>query len=285
MAINEHERIVNLDETGFGIIHEFRPRAYTPPHWHRALELVYFIRGTVTCKFRNGEIHGEPGQMCIINSHDVHDTRCSRDARYLVVHILPSAMCRYVANFDMLYFSLAHDPEDREKARAYEKLRSNLEAICHQHSQAPEANRLEQHVWLFEAADILVKYFSTPLAIEETELNRNDMNRLEPVLEHIQLHHEEELPLDWAADTMGLNREYFCRLFKKNMGISYLQYLNQVRAAAVCRELELSDDPIGEIGLRHGFTDSKRMNQYFRELYGCTPSEKRKFFREMKVEI
>ena len=285
MAISEHERIVNLDETGFGIIHEFHPRAYTPAHWHRAAELVYFIRGSVNCKFQNGMIHGEPGQMCIINSHDVHETRCSRDAQYLVVHILPSAMCRYVANFDMLHFSLAHDPEDREKARAFEKLRSNLEAICHQHSQAPEANQLEQHVWLFEIADILVKHFSTPLAIEETQLQRSDMNRLEPVLEHIQLHHEQELPLDWAAETMGLNREYFCRLFKKNMGISYLQYLNQVRAAAVCKDLEVSDDPIGEIGQRHGFTDSKMMNQYFRDLYGCTPSEKRKFFREMKVEI
>lgn len=285
MNIHEQERIVKLDETGFGIIHEFRPRTYTPAHWHRAVELVLFIRGEVSCKFSHGMIHGEPGQMCIINSHDVHETRCSRDAQYLVVHILPSMMCRYVANFDMLHFSLAHDPADREKARAYEKLRCNLEAICHQHSQAPDANQLEQHVWLFESADILVKYFSTPLAIEETELSRSDMNRLEPVLEHIQLHHEQALPLDWAADTMGLNREYFCRLFKKNMGIPYLQYLNQVRAVAVCRELEVSDDPIGEIGQRHGFTDSKMMNRYFRDLYGCTPTEKRKFFREMKVEI
>ena len=285
MHYNDHERIVNLDETGFGIIHEVRPRAYTPAHWHRAVELVYFVQGQVICKFSHGTIHGEPGQMYIINSHDVHETRCSRDAKYLVVHILPSAMCRFCANFDMLHFSLTHDPEDAEKAEAYERLRLDLESIYRQHCADPDANQLEQHVWLFDAAAILVKHFSTPLAIEETELIRSDMNRLEPVLEHVQLHHDEELPLDWAADTMGLNREYFCRLFKKNMGISYLQYLNQVRAAAVCKELEVSDDPIGEIGQRHGFTDSKMMNQYFRDLYGCTPSEKRKFFREMKVEI
>ena len=283
MNNNDNERIVNLDETGFGIIHEIRPRPYTPAHWHRAVELVYFVQGQVTCKFNHGTIHGEPGQMHIINSHEVHETRCSRDAKYLVVHILPSAMCRYVANFDMLHFSLAHDPEDAEKAAAYESLRGHLEEIYRQHCN-PASCRLEQHARLFAAAAILVRHFSTPLAIEETELIRSDMNRLEPVLEHVQLHHDEELPLDWAADTMGLNREYFCRLFKKNMGISYLQYLNQVRAAAVCKDLEVSDDPIGEIAQRHGFTDSKMMNQYFRELYGCTPSEKRKFFREMKVE-
>lgn len=285
MQYNYHERIVKLDETGFGIIHESNPRPYTPAHWHRAVELVYFVQGRVTCKFIHGTIHGEPGQMYLINSHDVHETRCTQDAKYLVVHILPSAMCRYVANFDMLHFSLCFDPGDGEKAAAYDKLRGHMEQIYEQSCENPAAFQLEQHARLFDAAAILVKHFSTPLAIEETELYRSDMNRLEPVLEHIRLHHDEELTLDWAADTVGVAKEYFCRLFKKNMGISYLQYLNQVRAAAVCRELEVSEDPIGEIGQRNGFTDAKMMNQYFRELYGCTPSEKRKFFREKRVEI
>ena len=83
---------------------------------------------------------------------------------------------------------------------------------------------------------------------------------------------------------MGLNKEYFCRLFKRNMGVSYLQYLYQVRATAVCRELEISDDPISEIAERHGFRDPKMLSQHFKEIYGCTPSEKRKFFREVSLE-
>ena len=92
------------------------------------------------------------------------------------------------------------------------------------------------------------------------------------------------LTLDDAAGSLGLNKEYFCRLFKKNMGVSYLQYVYQVRTTAFCRELETSDDPIGEIAERHGFRDPKMLTQYFREIYGCTPSEKRKFFREVNLE-
>ena len=41
---------------------------------------------------------------------------------------------------------------------------------------------------------------------------------------------------------------------------------------------------IGEIAERHGFRDPKMLNQYFREIYGCTPSEKRKFFREVTID-
>ena len=95
---------------------------------------------------------------------------------------------------------------------------------------------------------------------------------------------EENIQRIVSAVAARKDKEYFCRLFKKNMGVSYLQYVYQVRTTAVCRELESSEDPIGEIAERHGFRDPKMLNQYFKEIYGCTPSEKRKFFREVTLE-
>ncbi len=276
-----HEQLTDLDETGFGVIYEEKPSSYMPPHWHQAVELLLFVRGRVTCKFSHSTFQAQPGDVYLINSHDVHETRCTRNAKYLCVHILPSAMCRYVPNFDQLNFSLKFDPDHPVLSQAYEELKLNLEQILLLKESGEEASELEMRARLFGLAAILVKHFSRPMALEETKLLRSDMTRLEPLLQFTQLHHAEELSLEDAANSMGLNKEYFCRLFKKNMGVSYLTYLNQIRATAVCRELETSEDPIGEIGERHGFTNPKMMNQYFRELYGCTPSEKRKAFREM----
>ena len=271
--------MTNLDDSGFGVIHVEKASPYMPPHWHQAVELLLFARGKVTCKFSHSTFHAGPGDLFLINSHDIHETRCTRNARYLCVHILPSAMCRYVPNFDQLNFSLKFDPDDPVKSGALQQMREHMEMILALRRE--EGSQLEIHSRLFAIASILVKYFSQPLAVEETKLQRSDMSRLEPLLEYTRVHHHEELTLDGAANSMGLNKEYFCRLFKKNMGVSYLTYVNQVRATAVCRELESSDDSIGEIGERHGFTNPKMLNQYFRELYGCTPSEKRKAFREM----
>lgn len=276
-----HEQLTDLDDTGFGVIYEQKPSTYMPPHWHQAVELLLLVKGKVTCKFSHSTFQGQPGDLYLINSHDVHETRCTRGAKYLCIHILPSAMLRYVPNFDQLSFSLKFDPDDPVKSEALTQLRGHMEEILRQKEEEQEYSKLEMHARLFGMASILVKHFAQPLALEETKLQRSDMTRLEPLLQYTQVHHGEELSLEWAADSMGLNKEYFCRLFKKNMGVSYLTYLNQIRATAVCRELETSEDPIGEIGERHGFTNPKMMNQYFRELYGCTPSEKRKAFREM----
>lgn len=280
----QHRLLTNLDETGFGVKYENNLSSYTPPHWHNAVELLLFVKGKVTCNFENASRHFKPGDIYIINSHEVHETKCSRDAVYLVVHIEPNQMCHYVPTFDQMSFSLTFDAEDQARAMAYEQLRMHLQEILRQTEETNIAYKLERQARLFAVAALLVKYFSQPLAVEETKLQRSDMTRLEPILDYVQLHHEEELPLEEAANAMGLNKEYFCRLFKKNMGVSYLQYVYQVRTTAVCRELETTDDPIGEIAERHGFRDPKMLNQYFREIYGCTPSEKRKFFREVTID-
>lgn len=280
----QHKLIADLDQTGFGIKYENRLSAYTPPHWHQAIELLLFVKGTVTCKFEHSTLRAKPGDLYLINSHEVHETKCSRDAVYLCVHILPSRMCQFVPDFDQLHFSLAFDSSDTEKAEAYLGLRSHMEQILQYVRETPQTHKLEQQACLFSAAALLVQHFSKAMPLEERNLHRSDMTRLEPILEYTQLHHSEELTLDGASNAMGLNKEYFCRLFKKNMGVSYLQYLYQVRATAVCRELEICDDPIGEIAERHGFRDPKMLSQYFKDIYGCTPSEKRKFFREVSLE-
>lgn len=279
----QHKLLTDLDETGFGIKYETNLSAYTPPHWHQAMELLLFVKGRVTCNFNNATLHAKAGDLYLINSHEVHATRCTRDAVYLCVHIQPSLMCRYVPDFDQLTFSLTFDPEDREKAAAYEQLRSHMQQILRFMEDPSSYGRLACNARLFDLTAILVQHFSQPLALEETKLQRSDMVRLEPILEYTQLHHGEDLSLDGAAKAMGLNKEYFCRLFKKNMGVSFLQYLYQVRTTAVCRELETSEDPIGEIAQRHGFRDPKMLGQHFKEIYGCTPSEKRKFFREVSL--
>ena len=281
----QHRILTTMDETGFGVKYENKLSAYMPPHWHKEVELLMFVKGRVHCIFENAELQFKKGDLAIINSHEVHETKCSRNAVYLVIHIDPSVMCRYVPTFDQLHFSLAHGPEDQEKAEAFSQIRGHMrEVLKLTEDETDSAAKLGRQARLFAIAYILVRHFAQPLAVEESRLQRSDMTRLEPLLDYIQLHHGEELPLDDAVKYMGLNKEYFCRLFKKNMGVSYLQYVYQIRTTAVCRELETTDDPIGEIAERHGFRDPKMLNQYFREIYGCTPSEKRKFFREVTID-
>ena len=99
------------------------------------------------------------------------------------------------------------------------------------------------------------------------------MERLDQICTYVEHHYMEEISLQDAADELGLNREYFCRFFKQNTGISFIRYVNQVRINHIYQELLHSDEGIQEITERHGFYNQKLFYRMFKERYDCSPRQ------------
>lgn len=271
-----HEHLSDLDENGFGVLYLTTSNAHMPPHWHRAIELLYILSGTASIRSDGHTDQLKAGDLYLTDSYQIHESWCSADISYLCVHILPTQMCKYVPNFDELRFSLQHSADDLEKTAAFSTLTAHMMELMLLHEERPEGHLLRGYSLLYDIVLLLLRHFSQPLVAEEHSRLRSDIARLEPLLDFMELHHSEDLSLEQAASEMGLTKEYFCRLFKKNMGTSFLRYLNQIRVSAVCRELGTSDTPISELAEQHGFHNVKLFNQMFRKTYGCTPSEMRK---------
>ena len=112
----QHRVLTNMDSSGFGVRLDNRLSSYIPPHWHREAELLLFIEGRVICNIESTSLHFKRGDLFFINSLQVHETRCSREAEYLVVHIAPEQMCLFMPTFDQLSFRLSFQPEEQDKA-------------------------------------------------------------------------------------------------------------------------------------------------------------------------
>ena len=56
------------------------------------------------------------------------------------------------------------------------------------------------------------------------------------------------------------------------MGMSFLEYLSEVRLAHIYYDLVYTELPVAELMAKNGFTNQKLFNQLFKQLYGCTPS-------------
>ena len=68
MQSYQHRILTDIDETGFGIKYENNLSAYIPPHWHKAVELLMFVKGKVTCNFENAKLQFKKNDIAIINS-------------------------------------------------------------------------------------------------------------------------------------------------------------------------------------------------------------------------
>lgn len=65
-------------------------------------------------------------------------------------------------------------------------------------------------------------------------------------------------------------------MFKKCMGVTFLEYINLVRIDHIHDELLVTDDSITDILERNGFTNYKVFSRMFKVQFGMTPRELRR---------
>jgi AraC-like DNA-binding protein len=100
--------------------------------------------------------------------------------------------------------------------------------------------------------------------------------RLKDVLRYVAKNYQEPIALKEAADIASLNQDYFCRMFKKCMGVTFLEYVNQIRINHIHEELLATEDSITDILEHNGFTNYKVFSRMFKAQFGMTPRKLRK---------
>ncbi len=83
------------------------------------------------------------------------------------------------------------------------------------------------------------------------------------------------LGIDYMAERLNINGVYFSQLFKKDMGISFIEYLNRVRLANAQRLLKETNLKIKDIAKETGYADSHYFGIWFKDKTGLTPSQYR----------
>ncbi|MGP4041509.1 response regulator transcription factor [Gracilibacillus sp. D59] len=86
---------------------------------------------------------------------------------------------------------------------------------------------------------------------------------------------EKKLSLDEVAEYLYLNASYFSRLFKKEMQITFVEYVKQRKVERAKELLELTNDSVGHICEQLGYDNQSYFIKIFKKLEGCTPLEYR----------
>lgn len=122
--------------------------------------------------------------------------------------------------------------------------------------------------------------------INIVERNRKGLvsKSIKEVIAYIDKHYMKEISLEYLEKIFFMEFSYLSKLFKKETGKSYLQYLTEKR---IQKAKELMGDPsltIYEISARVSYTDSKYFSQLFKKIEGVTPKEYRMSLLEQQKE-
>ncbi|MFC0212983.1 helix-turn-helix domain-containing protein [Paenibacillus chartarius] len=104
---------------------------------------------------------------------------------------------------------------------------------------------------------------------------------LDEVIHYIKSKYTQNLTVQDVADYFFLSASHFQRLFKKSTGLSFTQYLQNVRIQKCCELLKSTDIPIYQIANQVGYQDMKFFHALFRKKTGVTPRQYRQNFQEL----
>lgn len=103
-------------------------------------------------------------------------------------------------------------------------------------------------------------------------------NRIAKTVLYIRKHLNEAIELEKLAEISCLSKDHFIRLFKKELGTTPLQYINQKKIEKAKLLLITEELAVKEIAFQLAFDDYSYFNRLFKKTTGVTPQEYRRLY-------
>ena len=249
----QHEIISTPQSTGISIAYETTPGGYFPLHWHEELEILYPLNGTAKIMIEGQNFDLLKKHMLVVESRKVHSTYTYDEvSMFVCIHISRKHMRQYFPEIDLYQIHCTPEDAAEDKFPVYRASCELLEALTRLYMEEPITYRMEAEGLVLQILSRLIRFFSVREVQPALTDNSLAMERIRDVITYVE------------------------KNFKRNMGMTFLNYLNEVRLAHTYDDLLNTNAPISEIMEANGFTNQKLFNSSFKALYGCTPSAIRK---------
>ena len=265
--------------------HSSQKGVFVKHHWHEEVELLYFSGGKFRLEINMESFPIQSECFYFINPGELHSIMAEtshrhwEDAIVFSPGILSFDSCdeaqihliNPVLN-DRLLFPRCITPEQP----AFIPVRNAFLDICQSFGQAPLEEPARQ---LYTKASLLqiLATLSTHGLFTPTEKNMDKrVEDIKTALTYIKDNYQEKIYISHLAEQVSLNEQYFSRLFKKVIGHSPMEYINEYRVKQARRLLEKTDLLVTEICLECGYSNLGNFLREFRKYTGTTPLQYRK---------
>jgi AraC-like DNA-binding protein len=137
----------------------------------------------------------------------------------------------------------------------------------------------------YQLMALLYLWFSNPwfASPEEAKSGLTAKYQIEQALQIMNETLNKPININGLAAQVGLGEEYFIRLFKKEIGISPLQYFNRIRISAAAARIINTTLTIEKIAGSFGFESPYYFSRVFKQITGYTPSHYRHIFASPNI--
>lgn len=271
------------------------PNGVVPAHWHKELECIVVLSGSMNYYVNNNTYTLHPGDGIIVNTNRLHlcgpltenhtshldnmtldDTN---DAHYAVLLLHPDTL-RFNHKMENKYINpLLFDNNSevfylKQDVPWQKEVSTVILDIFHAVIDKTPCFELIAQSKFFHMWSIL---YQNTIAKNGYEVAETDpMSPLKTMISYIQNNYQGKVTLNDVAEAGMMCQSKCCRLFRDALKQSPIEYLQNYRIGKGIYLLDHTDLSITEIALECGFHGASYFTETFRKINGITPKEYRK---------
>ncbi len=247
-------------------------------HFHQDIEILYALDGVFKLEIGNREVILRKDDIYVINANKPHGI-LSLEEGLMVKLSVTYRLFSDVFVDQPLFFLCDSTSGETEK---YRKLRSSINRLLRFFLKNLGSRASLRYVALcYDVLDILAENFLAHVPEKKrTETYDKIDERIDAINNYIGSNYSQPLSLKSLSNQLYLSEGYLSRFFKKNYGMSFSDYLTNIRLHHAMEDLIYTDLPITKIVYSNGFSNQTVFGKNFKNVYGATPSAFRKKVRQ-----
>lgn len=264
-------------------------------HWHEEIELMFLQKGTFYTEINMDQYQLEGPCICIINSGELHALK-TLSGQYsesaIVFHPrLLAFQQQDRMQEEIINVLVEHQMQLPRVIRPGDSVWEEFEReyLSMERAFLKESRRMRDQFFSDTAAGqltikaSLLKIF---VCLQDAELLKIcepgesvQVAYIKKALSYIHEHYREKIYIRDLAALAGLNEQYFCRLFRRVIRMSPVEYTNSYRLKKAVGLLEQTELSVTDVAYECGFHDMGGFIREFKKVTGTTPLQYRKKFR------
>lgn len=114
----------------------------------------------------------------------------------------------------------------------------------------------------------------------ETDEQKNSSSIFQNIVDYVDYHYREsDISLGRLANVFSYTEKYLSSLFKKNMQIGFISYLNNLRIQYACELIQEGNMNMTEISVACGYSDYSYFSKVFKKITGHSPTDGLKYLK------
>ena len=251
-------------------------------HWHEEIEVIIVLDGSRDYRINLDSFVINKGDILIIDSQSLHSltyipSKNMTWASFVFnINMLKSsntdgALLKYIAPL------LNHEHQLpiilKDNIDCYSKIFDVIEDIIYCYYEKDIAYELELKSLLFKFFSLLYKNDLIKKHQSKNNLTINTTDKIKLVLNYINDHYSEDISINTLAELCEYSEYHFMRFFKKHIGLTCVQYINNLRLEKSSILLTSTNNAIMDVSLEVGFDNLSYFNKLFKRKYNLTPKE------------